>query len=403
MKKTGFDTEEERFEQSVDEQQDDFFETDSIKVWLREISKYPLLTAEEEKECGHSLKQKEGLEIVDEKKQLEMGVLLANLKDNPYSKEIIRILKELFEDLGENSLDEYSQLISKYERFCEKNKRVPTKEEFERVFNLHISNKTINPEDLYNQVKRFSKYMEAKYKMFHSNLRLVVRPAKQCSYKTSMEFMDLAIEGSVGLMKAVERFNVDLGYKFSTYAIWWIRQSILRYVNDNATSFKMNKNEYKEIKEFKDSVEQLENMTKRKYTAEELSKIFDMPYQEVVAKIYYNSTIISLDSIVGEEEDTSLESIIPGKEVDFEENIFKSELRKMLDECFSYLKPQEELIMRLFTGLNDENKPYDVYEIAKKTKKTKKVVTLILDRAIKKMRMLVQRNEEVKQFIHYMK
>lgn len=261
----------------------------------------------------------------------------------------------------------------------------------------------IEEEELLEQIKKFKTYNLAKYKMIHSNLRLVVKPARRYAYITNTEFLDLAAEGSFGLIKAADRYDVDKGFRFSTYATWWIRQSISRHIGEYTSSLNLSTSQYREVKKFKDAVKKLEEETGKKYSATELSSMFEIPYEEVVNVMYYNPFPISFDTPIGEEEDTTIGDMVPDEETDFDKNISNEEMRALLESSFSLLKPEQELVMRLLTGFNDEHREYSVLEVARTLKKTKARITAIQTSAYKRLRILLKRDDKFKQLINYIK
>ena len=403
MEKKIVNEKEDKLEDYIDEITKDHIETDLEKTWLKEISKYPLLTEEEEKECGRDLKNKEGLQILDKNNHINLQVVFANLENNPHTEEILQTLIKMYQELEEKSLDpEYSQ-VKKYLREFRRLGRPLTAEEMKKCFHMETPEAQIEEEELLEQVKKFKTYNLAKYKMIHSNLRLVVKPARRYAYKTNTEFLDLAAEGSFGLIKAADRYDVDKGFRFSTYATWWIRQSISRHVGEYTSSLNLSTSQYREVKNFKEAVKKLEEETGKKYSASELSVMFEIPYEEVVNVMYYNPFPISFDTPIGEEEDTTIGDMVPDEETDFDKNISNEEMRALLESSFSLLKPEQELVMRLLTGFNDEHREYSVLEVARTLKKTKARINAIQTSAYKRLRILLKRDNKFKQLINYIK
>ena len=403
MKKESLiDEKEDQLEQYVESLAQDYIETDIEKAWFREITQYPLLTDEEEKQCGRDLKKKDNLTILDKNNHINLNVLFLNLEGNPYTEEVLKVLQEMYSNLQEASLDKEWKKVEEYLEQYKRLGRPLTKEEVINLLHMKKSTQKIDKEDLLEQVQNFACYNRAKYKMIRANYRLVIKPARRYAYSTSTEFLDLANEGTIGLIKAVDRFDVNKGFRFSTYALWWIRQSITKHLGENTSSLNITTSEYKEVKEFKEGVKNLEKESGKTFSAEEISKLFGMPYSEVVNILYYNPYPVSLETPIGDEEDSTLGSMIPDQETDFEENIFLEELRSVLNHTFALLKPEEELVMRLITGLNEEGRVYTDYEVAKKLKKTRGRIQTIESNAFKKIRLFAKRDEKAKQLAYYL-
>lgn len=382
----------------------EYIETDLEKIWFRETDKYPRLSEAEEKECGRDLKQKTDLRIIRKNNHISLKRVFENLVDNPHAEEVISILEDMYREIGEQSLVDEEKKVMAYHKLMKAKKRPLTPKDLKEFFGVKTCNQEIDNDELLEEVKRYAKYNTAKYKMIHANLRLIVRPARKYAAISGVEFIDLVSEGSLGLMKAVDRFDVDRGFHFSTYAVWWIRQAVSRYAIDNSSILKVTETQYKDAKAFKENVAKLEEETDKKYTAEDLVDIFDMPYEDVVALLYFNPQPISLETPVGDDEDkTTMGAMIPDKATDFDENLFKREQRACLEENFQHLTPEEELVIRLSSGMNDENRVYQEYEISKIIKKSRFIVSRITKRAYQKLRVRLNRDERAKSLFRELK
>ena len=195
---------------------------------------------------------------------------------------------------------------------------------------------------------------KAREKLIESNYRLVISIAKKY-HRSDINFEDLLQESSIGLLKAVDKFNPDLGYKFSTYASWWIKQAALQYINENMTDIKVPTHSRMLNAKIKKAVLAFENKTGQKPTHEDLAKILDEPVKKIKYTLKANASITSLDK---ENEDTkfSLKNSFKDESIysNPESNLMAKELEVLIRESLSLLTPKEEKIIRLRFGITED-------------------------------------------------
>ncbi|WOD38676.1 RNA polymerase sigma factor RpoD [Nodosilinea sp. E11] len=316
---------------------------DSIRLYLQEIGRIRLLRAEEE---------------------IELARKIADLL------KLERIQDELFDSLEREPSDiEWAAAVSQDEGANY------TLASFRH--RLHIGRR-------------------AKDKMVQSNLRLVVSIAKKYMNR-GLSFQDLIQEGSLGLIRAAEKFDHEKGYKFSTYATWWIRQAITRAIADQSRTIRLPVHLYETISRIKKTTKLLSQELGRKPTEEEIATRMEMTIEKLRFIAKSAQLPISLETPIGKEEDSRLGDFIESDGETPEDQVSKSLLREDLESVLGTLSPRERDVLRLRYGL-DDGRMKTLEEIGQIFNVTRERIRQIEAKALRKLRH-PNRNSILKEYI----
>lgn len=271
------------------------FTADMVRTYLREIGRVPLLTREQEIVYGKQVQQM--MALVDAKESL-----------------------------------------------AKKLRREPTLEEWTQVVKMS--------ETELNQTLRHGQ--RAKQKMIEANLRLVVAIAKKYQ-KRNMEFLDLIQEGTMGLERGVEKFDPTRGYKFSTYAYWWIRQAITRAIAQQARTIRLPIHITEKLNKIKKVQRELAQKLKRSPTPAEIAQELELEPAQIREYLNMARQPVSLDVRVGDNQDTELQELLEDEGPSPEHYMTQESLRQDLEDLMSELTPQQREVLNLRFGLQDGN------------------------------------------------
>ena len=343
---------------------------DPVKNYLKQIGQIPLLSAEQEVELSRRIHAgAEAAHILQADRQKYGGPEYIKKNSARFSFEEDENSRSYTEDLdedGEKSAEDAEE-----------------KADEEKAMEA-VENGPLSEERRQELLKTRRDGLNARRSLSEANLRLVVSIAKK-HVGHNLAFLDLIQEGNIGLIKAAEKFDCDRGFRFSTYATWWIRQAITRAIADQARTIRIPVHMVETINRMRQATNQLVYQNGHEPTPEELAKAMDMSVERVREIQRMAQEPASLESPVGEEEDSSLGDFVadenaeaPGKAAD------RAMVAQQINQALKSLTPREEKVIRLRFGL-DDGRPRTLEEVGRDFGVTRERVRQIEAKAIRKL------------------
>ena len=345
---------------------------DPVKNYLKQIGQIPLLSAEQEVELSRRIHAGAEAAHILQADRIKYGAPEYIKKNSArFSFEEDENSRSYNEDLddegGEKSTEDAEE------------KAAEEKAEEE------IENGPLTEERRQELLKTRRDGLNARRSLSEANLRLVVSIAKRYVGR-GMQFLDLIQEGNLGLIKAVEKFDHTKGFKFSTYATWWIRQAITRAIADQARTIRIPVHMVETINKVKKVSSQLLHEYGHDPSAEEIAERLDMPVDKVREIMRVAQEPVSLETPIGEEEDSHLGDFIPDDDAPVPaEAASQTLLKEQLADVLKTLTPREEKVLRLRFGLED-GRPRTLEEVGKEFNVTRERIRQIEAKALRKLR-----------------
>ena len=344
---------------------------DPVKNYLKQIGQIPLLSAEQEVELSRRIHAgAEAAHILQADRQKYGAPEYIKKNSARFSFEEDENSRSYTEDLDEEGNEKSSE---------DAEEKAAEEEAMEAV-----ENGPLTEEKRQELLKTRRDGLNARPSLSEANLRLVVSIAKK-HVGHNLAFLDLIQEGNIGLIKAAEKFDCDRGFRFSTYATWWIRQAITRAIADQARTIRIPVHMVETINRMRQATNQLVYQNGHEPTPEELAKAMDMSVERVREIQRMAQEPASLESPVGEEEDSSLGDFVadenaeaPGKAAD------RAMVAQQINQALKSLTPREEKVIRLRFGL-DDGRPRTLEEVGRDFGVTRERVRQIEAKAIRKL------------------
>ena len=289
-----------------------------------------------------------------------------NITDNDFNNDVI------VDDYTDDSVKQYLKEIGKIPTFSEDEEK-----EIFRKYNNAIDEK---------------EKIKIKQEIVTANLKLVVSIAKKY-VKPSYSILDVIQDGNIGLMKAIDKYDLNRGYKFSTYATWWIKQSITRALSEKSRIIRLPVHICELIRKVSAVREKIAYELGREPNDDELAKSLGISVQRLKEVTTSINDPISLQTPVGEDDDESIESFVPDETHSIEEDYYKIELKDLFSDIFSTLSPREQKVIKLRFGI-DNDKILTLEEVGNVLGVTRERIRQIESKALRKL----NRNKDLRSF-----
>jgi len=348
--------------------------TDLVRLYLQEIGRVSLLERDEEVAEAQRVQQHMELLTLRDKAAEEAGGTLAVYVS------LMNTRDQLTAQLGHKpSLERWAKAAE-----------IPVTELKPTLIEgkgLWAKLASLSVDDL---VARQSEGVRAKEHMIKANLRLVVSVAKKYQNR-GLELLDLIQEGTLGLERAVEKFDPTKGYRFSTYAYWWIRQGITRAIATQSRTIRLPVHITEKLNKIKKAQRKISQTQGRTAKLEDIAKELDMTAEQVREVLQKVPRSVSLDTKVGKDRDTELGDLLETEDISPEELLMRESLKRDLRQLLTDLTTREQEVITLRFGL-DDGVPYSLAEIGRTLELSRERVRQIESKALQKLRQPKRRN-----------
>ncbi len=348
--------------------------TDLVRLYLQEIGRVPLL--ERDEEVSEAQKVQRHIQILEQRAKAAQA--------------------------GNTTLQEFIKLVDVHDRLVTQLSHRPSMKRWSRALGMEISElrehlaqgKQAWSEVVGCDVKELDKIQKngirAKEHMIKANLRLVVSVAKKYQNR-GLELLDLIQEGTLGLERAVEKFDPTKGYRFSTYAYWWIRQGITRAIATQSRTIRLPVHITEKLNKIKKAQRKISQEKGRTPRIEDLAKELDMTAAQIREVLLRVPRSVSLEIKVGKEKDTELGDLLETESASPEETLMRESLQKDLHYLLSELTSREREVIQMRFGFGGE-KPFSLAEIGRCLELSRERVRQIEAKALQKLRQPRRRN-----------